>query len=140
MKVPNFFQRFLAQFIDAFYMFCEVDFADIGSLSSWKDHCKTMFSGLINDCQSNSDVIKIVGEFAADFSKSCLFKVILDEDVDMTFKKSNCWLVLSIWKMGVLVFPQCLLLSVIHLSTWFEVENMIEMIISELSEVLRMVR
>ena len=96
VKFSDYFQLFRVRLYDTVHKLSDSDVADTNLLSSWKDHCKIMFYGLIDEFQSNGDVIKFVVDFAADLSNSRLFKVISDEAKRLTFKKSYSCLVSSI--------------------------------------------
>ena len=95
------------------------------------------FSGLIDDFQSDRDVIKYVGGFAADFSNSRLYKVISDKDAEIDFQKAEL--------LESLKYLQkvCEKISSVFTdisnapSTWFKDEEMKKMIFSDLSKASR---
>ena len=66
VKLSDYLQRFRVRLYDAFQKLRATDVADIHLLSSWNVHCKLMFYGLMNEFQSNGDVLKFVVDFAAD--------------------------------------------------------------------------
>ena len=66
VKLSDYLQRFRVRLYDAFQKLRDTDVADIHLLSSWNVHCKLMFYGLMNEFQSNGDVLKFVVDFAAD--------------------------------------------------------------------------
>ena len=61
------FQYFHEKLDDAFNKLRDTDVADDKSLSIFRDDCEEMFSHLVVDSDSNYDVIKFVGDFAAYF-------------------------------------------------------------------------
>ena len=83
VKIADYFQSFNVKLDDAFFFLYNTDVADNQSL----DHCKTIFSGLIDDFQSDSYVTKFVGNFVADFQNSRLFNLISDEDAEIDCQK-----------------------------------------------------
>ena len=87
MKIAYYFQRFHDKFDGAFHKLCVANFADIHSLSRFRDYCKTSISGLIDKCQYNDDVIKFLEDFATDFKKSRLFTLMSDEEVEIDCQK-----------------------------------------------------
>ena len=66
VKLSDYLQRFRVRLYDAFQKLRATDVADIHLLWSWNDNCKLMFYGLMNEFQSNGDVLKFVVDFAAD--------------------------------------------------------------------------
>ena len=66
MKLSDYLQRFRVRLYDAFQKLRDTDVADIHLLSSWNVNCKLMFYSLMNEFQSNGDVLKFVVDFAAD--------------------------------------------------------------------------
>ena len=92
-----------------------------------------MFSCLIDDCQSEGDVIKFVVDFAADLSNSRLFK----EDAEVDFQKAE--LLLSIEYLQKVCGNISSVFTAVSKapSTWFKDDKMKKMICSKLSEASR---
>ena len=81
------FQYFHEKLDDAFNKLRDTDVADDKSLSNFRDDCEEMFSHLVVDSDTNSDVIKFVGEFLADFKNSRLFNLITNKDAEIDCQK-----------------------------------------------------
>ena len=137
VKIADYFQRFLGKLDDAFEKLFETDVDDIQSLSYLRDDCKTTISGLIDECQYDGDVIKFVGDFAADLKNSRLFTLISDKDAEIDFQKAE--LLVSIeYLMKVCENIASLFTDLSNApSTWFKDEKMKKMRFSKLLEVSR---
>ena len=92
-EIADYFQCFDEKLDVAFEKLLETDEDDIQSLSDLRDYCEKMFSYLV-DSDSKYDVIKFVGDFAADFKNSRLFNLISDKNVEIGWHK--CKLLVSI--------------------------------------------
>ena len=87
VKSAYYFQSFQGKLDDAYFFLYNTDVADYQSLSRMRHHCKTIFFGLIVDCETNKDVIKFVRDFVADLTKSRLFNLISNEDAEIDCQK-----------------------------------------------------
>ena len=89
-RIADYFQHFHEQLDDAFdKLLYETDEDDIQELSHFRDDCKKMFYNLVCVSDSNRDVIKFVGDFAADFKNSCLFNLISDKNAGIIWQRNK---------------------------------------------------